>query len=365
MNIGIDLTWVKPQKSGGIESFARNLLDGISQEDQTNQYILFLSQDNYDSFRLYSNQSNFKLIKCASYANKVVMRLLWQNLFFNCIINHYNINVCFTPFYSKPLLKNRNCKTITVIHDLQALHFPEYFSNIKVNWLKYAWKRTLDTSDFIIAISNFVKQDIICQYGEKYEKKIKVIYNPIKVSNQQKSTKIVEEPYLYTICSPYKHKNFNTLIHIMEEICKFKKNLPQKLYVTGMNKFPNETWNIIKEKELDKNIILTGYIDNEQRDIYIKNAKLFLFPSIFEGFGMPVVESLMLGTPVITTNCTSIPEVSCNKAIYVSNPKDISEWIRSIEENISNQSRKKISFQQYDIKNIATQYIDLFKNIGK
>ena len=366
MIVGIDLTWVKPQKSGGIESFARNLLDGISIQDKTNRYTIFLSIDNYESFLHYAQYPNFKLIKCKCFANKVINRLLWLNLHFNKILKTHNIKVCLTPFYSKPLIKNKSCKTITVIHDLQAWHFPEYFSKNKVIWLKFAWKQTLKSSDIIIAISNFVKQDIINQYGSRYQNKIKVIYNPIKISNEQELYDITKEPYFYTICSPYKHKNFKTLILIMDRICNtYNKLLPKKLFVTGMKTFPKEIEILIKEKNLENNICLTGYIDNIKRDSYIKNAKLFLFPSIFEGFGMPVVESLMLGTPVITTNKTSIPEVSCNKAIYVSNPTDVNEWICKIEETLANSDKQKITFDQYDIKIIANQYIELINFLGK
>ena len=363
MKIGIDLTWVKPQKSGGIESFARNLLDGISIQDKESQYTLFLSIDNYESFSQYAKNQNFRLIKCRCFANKILRRLIWQNIYFNKILRKYNIKVCLTPFYSKPLIPNKECKTITVIHDLQALHYPEYFNPIKVIWLKYAWKRTLESSNIIIAISNFVKQDIVKQYGDKYQNKIKVIYNPIKITREQKIYPSIEEPYFYTICSPYKHKNFKTLVLLMAKICKTSNQLPKKLLVTGMKKFPKEIEILIQEKKLEDNILLTGYIDNNKRDFYIRNAKLFLFPSLFEGFGMPVVESLMLGTPVITTNTTSIPEVSCNKAIYISNPTDVNEWINKINENIYNRQRTPIPFSQYDIKNIANQYIELINKL--
>lgn len=365
MRIGIDITWLKPQISGGIESFVRNLLEGFTLLNNNDTYILFLSKDNAKSFSSYSNLRNFTLVICNCYSHKVINRIIWQNIYFNKILMKQNIDICFTPFYCKPIKKNKQIKTITVIHDLQALHFPEYFSFIKLKWLKYAWKKTVETSDQIVAISEFVKKDIITQYGTKYEKKIKVIYNPIKVNcNTQPYTDFYTEPYFYTICSAYKHKNFITLINVMEEIVKKYPQLPQILYVTGMKEFPIKIKDYIKSKNLENHILLTGYISNEERDRIISGAQVFLFPSIFEGFGMPVIEALMLGTPVVTTNRTSIPEVSCNKATYVTNPMNIQEWIELIIKILSSPYPFiKIEFPQYDIKTISNEYSNLMHQI--
>jgi len=361
MKIGIDLTWLKPKISGGIESFAHNLLEGFTLVDSHNNFILFLSKDNANYFNKYIEKENFKSYICPCLSSKIGQRILWQNLFFNKILKQQNIDICFTPFYNKPLLKCKGIKTITVIHDLQALHYPEYFSSLKYNWLRFAWKRTLITSDKIVAISNFVKNDIIDKYGIKFKNKIQVIYNPIKITQQNNILFPNKVPYYYTICSKFRHKNFKTLILLMEKIKKDYPQLPHLLYVTGMASFPTEIEQLINQKGLKENIKLTGFISNSERDKLIQGAEYFLFPSLFEGFGMPVIESLMLGTPVITTKTTSIPEVSCNKAIYVDNPTDVNEWINAIVKN--KPIKKRIEFPQYSVTHIAKQYIDLFKKL--
>lgn len=361
MNIGIDLTWVKPQISGGIESFARNLLDGLVLLKTPHQYMLFLSKDNYSSFIRFKDEG-MHLIRCNCQSRNTICRLLWLNLFFNHTLSKYCIDVCLTPFYSIPFLKHKSCKKITVIHDLQALHYPEYFSKLKLLWLKFAWKRTLSVSDIVVAISNFVKEDIVQHYGIHVEKKIHVIYNPIKVNLNIKQKK-EGESYFYTICSPFKHKNFKTLVYLIKEIRDQHPEYPQVLWVSGMKQFPTEIKKLIKEENLEENIKLTGYISNNERDKIMSQADVFLFPSIFEGFGMPVVEAIMLGTPVVTTNTTSIPEVSCGKAIYIDQPMDIEEWIAKIKMVLKSPEVQQCVFPQYEIQYVAKKYIDLINQV--
>lgn len=366
MKIGIDLTWVKPQISGGIEFFARNLLDGFVSIHATNHYyVLFLSEDNYDSFKEYGEYKSIYLVKCHCRSAHVIRRLVWQNLFFNRILSRQRVEICLTPFYSIPLLKHKSCKTITVIHDLQALHYPDYFSTMKLFWLKFAWKRSLYTSDVVVAISNFVKEDIIRHYGLHLKDKIHVIYNPIKVNKNIDYESWQQNSYFYTICSPFKHKNFKTLVYLMKVIRDKYPEYPQMLWVSGMKQFPVEIEEIIKKEKLENNIRLTGYISNEERDRIMANATIFLFPSLFEGFGMPIVEALMIGTPVITTNTTSIPEVSCNKAVYVNQPTDTDEWLQKIDMVLSTELFQKCDFPQYQIETISREYIDLIISLQR
>ena len=94
------------------------------------------------------------------------------------------------------------------------------------------------------------------------------------------------------------------------------------------------------------------------------NAKAFLFPSIFEGFGMPPVEALQMGTTVITTNCASLPEVTRGKAIYVENPFDEREWVRKMIDS-KDAVYEPLIFEEYKTEHVARQYLTIFKDFCK
>lgn len=371
MIVGIDLLWVKPKKSGGIESYVRNLLDGFDESSNGLKFILFVSKDNYETFEKYFNSDKFERCICEVKSENVFKRLLWENLFLDKTGTKYNVDVMFIPIYSKPIKKSKTFPYISVIHDLQALHYPQYFSKVKYMWLKYAWKRCAVTSDRIIAISNFVKNDII-EKLKVDESKIKVIYNPViktdKIINFQvlaKKYSIERQSYFYSVSSMLPHKNLNTILMVIKEIKEKKLDLPQKLVISGVGgKSENTVKNLINELDIEDNVIITGFVSDAERDCLYKNASIFLFPSIFEGFGMPPIEAMLNGTTVITTSTTSIPEVTGNQAFYVNNPYDISEWIIKIEDAIK--SNANFSYcNKFDLKNITERYIEEFGDLCK
>lgn len=369
MKIGIDLLFVKPQKSGGIESYIRNLLDGFLQYGSEDiEYCLFTSENNHDTFKKYENDNRFELIKCPIDSNKVGKRIIWENLKLDKIAKKNKIDIMFIPVYSKPLITFSNIPYITVIHDLQALHYPQYFSKKKVLWLKVAWKRAARTSKKVIAISNFVKEDIIEQlYVDK--NKIDVIYNPIvKCKNiadfkrLSKKMNIQSNGYFYTVSSMLPHKNLKTLLYVIKKIKENNLDICNKLVISGVGgSSQDELIDLIDKLDIKDNIIITGFISNEERDCLYKHANIFLFPSVFEGFGMPPIEAMMHGTTVITTNKSCIPEVTENRCNYVKEYNNTDEWIQQI---LNSQSEDiKFEFKQYELKSVVDRYLNLITRI--
>lgn len=369
MKIAIDLTWVKHNKSGGIESYIRNLLDGLVTIDKENIYYLLVTMDNEASFEKYFKQDNFKKEVINILSNKVAKRILWQNIKLNRFLVKKGIGICFEPIYCKPLLKNKKIKYICTIHDLQALHYPEYFSRLKYYWMKFAWKRSIVTSEKIIAISEFVKKDILLHYNVNCEK-IKVIYNPIVLNNEfgdfeniRKKYNIEENNYYYTVSQLLPHKNLETLLYVLKKIRDNNIDLPCKLLISGVSEKQKDIiCNIIKDNELNDNVVFTGFVSNNVRNVLYKNCRAFLFPSIFEGFGMPPIEAMNLGSVTITTKCTSIYEVTEGKAYYVDDPKDIDNWIKVMLE-VKNNEKIRIDFSNYNKSFVASKYLECFKSV--
>ena len=375
MNIGIDLLYVKHNKVGGIESYIRNLMDGfIKYADDEFKFYLFTSLDNCESFSNYFTSSNFNNILCNVKSSKVSKRLIWESLHIDSLAKKNNIDIMFIPVYNKPFFTFSGIPYITVIHDLQILHYPQYFSKIRYNWMKISWKNALKTSKKIIAISNYVKDDIINSFGTD-TKKIDVIYNPIVINKNIKNDinfdqlkdkyNIEKDNYFYTVSSMVPHKNLITLLKIVYSINIKNINLPNKLVITGIGgDSKDKLIQFIDKYNLKDYVIITGFISNEERDCFYKNCRLFLFSSTFEGFGMPPIEALMNGIPVVTTKCTSIPEITENKAVYVDNPFDIDDWIEKIKIGI-NKNHTKEQFNKYDLENVSKAYLEQFISVSK
>jgi glycosyltransferase involved in cell wall biosynthesis len=374
LNIGIDLLYVKHNKVGGIESYIRNLMDGFMEyADDKFKFYLFTSLDNCESFTNYFKNPNFNNVLCNIESNRVAKRLIWETLHIDSLAKRNNIDLMFIPVYNKPFFTFSGIPYVTVIHDLQILHYPQYFSKIRFNWMKLSWKNTLRTSKKIIAISNFVKNDIINNFHID-SKKIDIIYNPIVINKNLKDNdiefnqlenkyNIEKNKYFYTVSSMAPNKNLITLLKVIYDICIKNIHLPNKLVITGIGgDSRNKLLKFIEKYNLENNVVITGFISNEERDSLYRNCRTFLFPSIFEGFGMPPVEALINGIPVVTTKCTSIPEVTENKGVYVDNPFDIDEWIKKIKIAV-NKNQNKEHFCKYNLKNVSKSYLQKFIEI--
>jgi glycosyltransferase involved in cell wall biosynthesis len=371
MRIGIDMTWLKPKKSGGVESYILNLINGFLKLEDQNEYVLFTAKDNQEYVSSFLNDSRISYVLCDTNANDVKGHLIWQNLHQYSVVKKNHVSFCFFPVYEMPVFKSRSIKTVTAIQDIQALHYPEFFSKPENMWFKFAWQKVMDNADVVIATTNYTKNDI--EHCLKTKNNVTAIYIPISLGEKgvadfeplAEKYKIEKNQYFYTVCSMYKHKNLITLLKVMKKIHDDHIELPAKLVISGVGG-PNkkEFDRTVEELGIQENVVLTSFVSNEERNALMKNCNIFLFPSVFEGFGMPPIEAMLLGKKVLTTKRTSLPEVTMNQCNYVEDPYDIDEWI-SVMLQMQNQEDKVVSFEQFRDVNIARQYLDLFYKVNK
>ena len=146
---------------------------------------------------------------------------------------------------------------------------------------------------------------------------------------------------------------------MMAKIVEEKLDLPDKLLISGVNgQAAGQLQRQIKEMHLEGHIILTGFIRNEERNTLYRECHTFLFPSVFEGFGMPTIEAMLFGTQVVTTKCSSIPEITQGKAVYVEDPYDIEEWIEKIQ---TGKTDFTVDYDRYAPQKIAGEYLAYLK----
>lgn len=362
--IAIDLLWLRPKKVGGTESYIRNLLDGFMELDAEFDFTLLVSKDNESTFRKYEEDKRYHLLVADIKSEGIAKRIIWQNLYQNRFLRKNGFTKCFEPVYCKPWL-NGGIEYICVIHDLQAYHYPKYHPFHEVAYSRLCWRMDVLTAKRIIAISEWVKDDIVKKY---HRDDIQVIYNPILVKKEDvaefedlhEKYGIEQKKYFYTVSQMIPHKNLTTLVRVIERIVKRDENLPKTLVISGVNgEAASDLRRIIKEKGLESNIVLTGFVSDRERNTLYQSCHTFLFPSIFEGFGMPPVEAMFFGSRVVTTRCASIPEVTQGKATYVSDPYSEEEWI----EKIKNQSPlKEMDFEIFAPQVISRKYYELIMN---
>lgn len=208
---------------------------------------------------------------------------------------------------------------ISTLHDLAFHHSPEWFSKIFASFYSFLIPRILRTSQKIITNSNYSKEDIHNTY--KVDKDKIVVAYP-SVSDKFKSFDNAEKDFFLTVGSIDPRKNLNRIIKIFEEL---KINL--KIVGGAHHNFSGKV-----DKERKQFVKFTGYLTDEELLKEYNSARAFIFPSYFEGFGIPIIEAQKCGLPVISSNSTSMPEVGGSSCIYFdpNNDQDIKNKIVQI-----------------------------------
>lgn len=368
LTIAVDLLWLRPRKVGGTEFYIRNLLDGFVRLNEPFHLFLMVSKDNCGTFRHYAGDKRIELLETKVTSANIAGRILWQFFCQNRFLRRHGIRKCFAPVYCRPLF-NGGVRYVNVIHDLQAAHYPEYHPFHEIAYSRLCWWLDVHFSSHLIAISDWVKGDILKRYHLRPDK-ITTIYNPITVDRGQTvpfsglaaKYGIREKEYYYTIAQLIPHKNLVTLLAVMEEIKRKRINLPCKLLISGVNGDGREALERqIRDRGLAEEIVLTGFVENEARNTLYANCRAFLFPSVFEGFGMPPVEAMLFGAVVVATDKTCVPEVTQGKANYVKDPYDVQEWIRVMQNPVDRIA--EMDFAVYDQMKLTKKYYRVLAEI--
>lgn len=376
IRIGIDGLYIVPGEMAGTGSYLMNLIKGLECVDNENEYIIFATESNHKCFNI--TKKNFKIVICDLDNTKRFNRVVYTSLKLPKLIKNNKIELMFFPTYVRCIQNLKGIKIISNVHDIQYKHFKENFSIAKRILFSMTYPLSLRKSDKNICISNFVKQDIINNFKNIDVNNLEMIYNPIDFEKFETKEDnnfddfgnkfgLVTGNYILSVASLLPHKNIPTLINAFSIYMKRNENSNIKLVLVGMrDKATNGLVELIAKNKIEKNVVIPGFVSDNELNLLYNNASIFVSPSLFEGFGMPPVEAMYRNIPVITTKCTSLPEVTMNEAIYYDNPTDADELSRVIEKTLDNgfvyrDDINEMLVDKYSIENAANLYKKLFE----
>lgn len=365
MKVGFDFRVVDtPTRNRGIGYFTYNLLLNLLRlEYEKADFVIYTSLNSKYKNDLEKYKKDLYLIPTMVWPKKGLRRLdplfslFWKKALKDTNPDLLHIPSLFELFYfSVP----ENIKTIVTIHDLIPLvYLDKYFTNEKSK--KWYLKKLdqIKKCKLIIADSIATKKDLIEKLNINSQKIIVVYggvdtrFKPISRINSQKilSHKYsFSGPFILSIGAHSYHKNMSKVFETFREIIKSQKFRDLKLVVVcKLIKVEKDSWEEeIKKLKLSNNIVLTGFIPDEDMVYFYNAAELLFFPSLKEGFGLPILEAMACGTPVITSNTSSMPEVGGDAAYYV-NPYSIKSIANGLIKVLGNDNLRK-SMAQKGIK---------------
>jgi glycosyltransferase involved in cell wall biosynthesis len=235
---------------------------------------------------------------------------LWEHTALPYKAKQYDVLFC--PANISPLWKPKGCKYVTVIHDVSYKLFKDAYKTMYRAYHSFMLNRVMKIADRVITGSDIVKDSLVSLYP-RYRNKIVRIYDGVD-SRFVRSEDGKKEDYILYVGSLNPRKNYEGVI---KAFLKIKDNIPHKLLIVGANPGIYKTELSIQSER----VIFKGSVNDEELISLYQKASLFLFPSFYEGFGLPVLEAMACGCPVVTSNTSSLPEVAGDAAILV-DPKD-------------------------------------------
>ena len=403
MKIAIDINELTLTGTTGVKVYVQEIVYALSKIDIKNQYILYANCRNKApacSFEL--ENKNFKLKKIKSYLP------FWTYTKFPMQLKKEKFDILFMPIQSVPFFKKpKNIKIVVTVHDLAFLLFGEYFTFKDRFFLKLHTKRAITMADKIIVPSEATKNDII-KFYKIDESKITVIYHGItlfekhkfrhsreggnpefdsknkftvnnlnnlselaetnrkNLDNQDKSSVKNFQPYLLFVGVIQPRKNIIRLIEAFEIVKA--ENLELKLVIVGKKGWQADAiYKKAKESHFAKDIIFLGGVDDDYLYNLYKNALIFVLPSLYEGFGMPVLEAMNYGVPCIVGNNSSLAEISGDSALLVdsNDSSDIAKKIAMLcnDENLRCEFSRKGTkrLENFNWKKSAEQTLEVFE----
>jgi glycosyltransferase involved in cell wall biosynthesis len=314
LRIGVNALYLIPGGVGGTEIYLRNLLRALAEIDSVNQYVVFTNRET--GAGLVPERANFVNAPQAVHAAFRPARILWEQLVLPFAVKKHGLDVLFNPGFTGPVFCG--CPMVTVFHDLQHKRHPEYFRWFDLPfWNLFLWM-SVKRSRGLIAVSRATRDDLERFYGVG----ARVIHHGVEREFFEIAAKREPKDYLLCVSTSHPHKNLAALLraHGGQAGGLFY------IVITGVRGFAAAE---VEEMAGDA-VKITGWIPRQELYELFRGARGFIYPSTFEGFGMPVLEAMAAGVPVACSDIPPLREIA-GSTVHYFDPSSESEIRGALE----------------------------------
>ncbi len=325
--IGID---ARKLQDFGIGTYVRNLVNHLADIDTENQYILFTGPQRKDALR--DLPENFRIVAENSpvYSVRELLALSWK-------LFRLKLDLYHATHYVLPAVNP--CRVVVTIHDIIHLLYPEYLPNRLAFFYAHRMiRRSLARSDRIITVSRNTRTDL-GRYFDLDTKKVQVIYNGVEDAFRQEMSSVdlkrwldqlsLNRPYLLFVGNPKPHKNLANVLRAYARARQLHDFDAPLVFVGDRGNAESRLRSLSESLGIRDRVLMLGHVAQEALPAVYQGASLFLYPTLYEGFGLPVIEAMASGVAVITSDNSALKEIAEGYAHLV-NPLDVEGLARAI-----------------------------------
>jgi len=350
MATAVSACFVRAGRVGGAEHALYNLLDGLRAVTAPAPWSVITAEPLHPGFDLAPLVT--RPVHIPGLRNRVAIETL-------ALPALRGVDRWLLPNYYTPL--GLRGHVVTVIHDAQHAHFPENFSARKRRWLQAAHRYTMRRADVVVAISDYVAADLIARHGDRWVSKIRVIPNAVSFARLESGELPAAVPrdreLVLCVSGGYRHKNLSMLVRAFADVATQRSD--SQLVVVGqapeslLGARPGVGVDgLVRELSLADRVTVLGYVTDAELGALYRAASVLAMPSLFEGFGLPVVEALGLGVPVVSTRAGSLTDVSLGLARYIDDPTSAVEMASALIDVLGEGARPSAA----DVERVRLRY---------
>jgi len=363
MIIGVDGNEANVNERVGVSVYTLKLLEYFKRtSDKNTQFIVYLRESPNTDLPVENKYFKYKIVRGSHFWIRFFLPL---HLFFN-----RNINIFFAPAHYSPSF----CPVpiVVTIHDLAYYYYPNEFLKKDLYKLQNWTKTSVTKAKQIIAVSKTTKKDLHKFYSLN-DSKVQVIYNGYEKKHSLPFLKntaklsVTNKPFLLYVGTLQPRKNVITLIKAFNVV---KKTIPDlELIIAGKKGWLfNEIFTLVEELGLENCVYSTGFVTDQQLAYLYQNARCLILPSLYEGFGLPILEAMSFSCPVISSFSASLPEIGGNACLYF-DPNNIDDLVEKIQQLLTNQQqcseliqKEKLRIREFSWSRCGTQTLEIIKN---
>lgn len=374
MNIGFDASRAFTEEATGTENYSLRLLEAMLQIDTENKYFVYTKSDRENRFKEFSHKIKWV---------KIGLPYLWTQLGLAAHTFIDPIDVLFVPSHTLPVVRRSGLKTVMTVHDLGAEYLPAMHQLKQQLYLKFITNYQLQTASHLIAVSNATKTDLNKKIYIK-NSDISVVYEGVNFDNHHlpstaendktlQKFNLIKGKYFLFIGTIQPRKNLSRLIEAFSlfRIESQGHEANYKLVIAGKPGWDyDQIVSAPKDLGIEDLVIFTGRVDDKTLASLYQSAKALVYPSLFEGFGLPILEAFFFSCPVITSNTSSMPEIAGKGAILV-NPNQTDGIMRAMQVVVRDHHKRselvkhgKEQLTHFSWKKAAAETIKVLEKVG-
>jgi glycosyltransferase involved in cell wall biosynthesis len=381
--IGIDARFYGPLGKG-LGRYVQEVVDGVIKIDVENEYVIFLSRENFNEFLPANERVRKVLAPCRWYS-------LAEQIIFPWLIWREKIDLMHFPHFNVPIFCP--ARFVVTIHDLILTKFPTIRAStlspilyrIKNFFYKFVILTATKRSKKIITVSEFTKKDIVEKFRINSEKIIVTYEGVANFARGRDSLFIgklddkktllsynIDNGFILYVGNAYPHKNLELLLDVFKEFRK--KNDKLRLVLVGKEDYfyrrlkeAAANFGLWNNNISETPVVFAGYVPDFELEVFYRQATFYIFPSLYEGFGLPALEAMAKDCPVVSSSASALPEILGDAAMYF-NPKNKIDILEKMEKVSSDNNLREIlrkkgreQIKKYNWWECARQTLEIYK----